>query len=129
MIFRASAIGFLLWLAATLGLRFYGHIVFYPDERLQLGLLIGVPLAMALLTALLLHLIGEARGDEAEAAIGLAFPGMALDVYVVANFESVFPNLDPSLSEAFAALLLAVYATMIFVGLMMTRLAPQDERV
>ena len=120
---------FILWLAATLAFRFYGQVFFYPDEQLQLMLLIGAPIAMALITFVLLRILGEARGDEAEAAIALAFPGMALDVYVVANFASVFPNLDQSLSEAFAALLLASYGAVIFTGLLMTRLSPQDERL
>ncbi|MBI1252594.1 MAG: hypothetical protein GC189_14120 [Alphaproteobacteria bacterium] len=129
MILRGAGFGFALWLAATLAFRFYGHVFFYPDERLQLMLLIGAPIAMMVLTALLLRLIAEARGDEAEAAIALAFPGMAMDVFVVTNFAQVFPNLDQSLSEAFAGLMLACYAAVIFTGLMLTQLAPQDERL
>ena len=129
MILRAAGLGFFLWLAATLAFRFLGQNFFYPDERMQLILLIGAPIGMVVLTFLLLRLLGESPGDEAEAAIGLAFPGMALNVYVFANFATIFPNLDQSLSEAFAALMTAAYAAIIFTGLMLTRLAPQDERL
>ena len=129
MILRGAGLGFVLWLAATLAFRFYGQLFFYPDERLQLMLLIGAPIGMMALTALLLRVIGEARGDEAEAAVALAFPGMAMDVFVVTHFAQVFPNLDQSLSEAFGGLMLACYAAIIFTGLMLTRLAPRDERL
>ncbi len=129
MILRAAGVGFLLWLAFTAAFRFAGQYFFIPDETLMLALFIATPLLMAALTFLLLRLLREARGDEAEAAIGLAFPGMFLDVFVTREFPSVFPNLDPALDGAFGALLLLAYGAVVLTGLMSTRLAPQDERI
>lgn len=129
MILKAAAIGFVLWLAATLAFRFFGQHFFYPDDQAQMILFGAAVPAVAVLTWLCLRLLGEDQSDRAEAAIALAFPGMLLDVYVTANFQSVFPNLDPMLGQSFGALMLLAYATIIVTGLFFTRLAPKDERI
>lgn len=129
MILRAMGLGFLLWLALIAAFRFIGQYVFNPDETTRLALFLAAPIVGALLTFVLLKLLREARGDEAEAAIGLAFPGMLLDVFVFHEFPRALPNIDPTLDGTFAALAILFNAAIIFTGLCMTRLAPKDERV
>jgi len=129
MILRAAAVGFLVWLIATAAFRFAGQYFFVPDEGPRFILFVAAPFAMVLLTLVLLRLLREARGDEAEAAVALAFPGMLLDAFVVHEFSRVFPNLDPTLDSAFGALMLLSYGAVIVTGLMTTRLAPRDELV
>jgi hypothetical protein len=129
MILRATGLGFLLWLALVAAFRFVGQYVFNPDESTRLILFAAAPIVGALVTFILLKLLHEARGDEAEAAIGIAFPGMLLDVFVFHEFPRALPNIDPTLDGTFAALAILFNAAIIFTGLCMTRLAPQDERV
>jgi hypothetical protein len=129
MIMRAMGLGFVLWLIATAIFRFAGQMFFLPDETPRMILFIATPIVVGLVTVLALKLLKEARGDEAEAAVGLALPGMLLDTFIVHEFAQVFPNLDPALDSIFGALMLLAYATVLFVGLSMTTLAPQDERV
>jgi hypothetical protein len=129
MIMRAMGLGFVLWLIATAVFRFAGQMFFLPDETPRMILFIATPIVVGLVTVLALKLLKEARGDEAEAAVGLALPGMLLDTFIVHEFAQVFPNLDPALDSIFGALMLLAYATVLFVGLSMTTLAPQDERV
>jgi hypothetical protein len=121
MILRASGLGFGLWLLLTVLFRFAGEAFFLPDE---------IPRLIAfVLTFIMLRVLHEARGDEAEAAVAIAFPGMLLNAFVVHEFPRAFPNLDPTLDGAYGALALVFAASILFTGLMMTRLAPQDERV
>jgi len=129
MILRAAAVGFLIWLIATAAFRFFGQYFFVPDEGPRFILFVSAPFLMVILTLILLRLLREARGDEAEAAVALAFPGMLLDAFVVHEFSRVFPNLDPTLDSAFGALMLLSYGTVVLTGLMTTRLAPRDELV
>lgn len=129
MIIRAAIAGFVLWLAGTLLFRLAGHTFFFPDETVILALLFGAPVVMVALAWFAMKLLGVARGDEAEAAIGLALPGMVLDVFAVREFVTLFPNLDPTLDADFGALMLAGYGAIVFAGILFTKLAPQDERL
>jgi hypothetical protein len=129
MILRSAGIGFLLWLASAVLIRLYGHHVLFPSDQQILILAIVSPVALAPLTALILRLLGEHPTDRAEAAIGLAFPGMLLDALAAQNFDLAFPNLDPLMAGSFGALSLLAGAAIILTGLFMTRLAPKDERL
>lgn len=129
MIIRAALMGLVLWFAAFLAFRLAGDMFFYPDPNGQLLLLVAVPIAMVALGWLCMRLLGVRRGDEAEAAVALALPGMGLDAYAAYRFVEVFPNLDPMLDGAFGALMLAGYGALIFAGLLFTRLQPEDERL
>jgi hypothetical protein len=129
MILRATSLGFVLWLIITLVTRFYGQEFFHPGETGIYILLIASPIVMGVLTVIGLRLLGEANIDRAEAAVALALPGMALDIYALNAFGNVFPNLDASLDGAFGAIKLIGYTAMLLVGLVTTRLAPSDERL
>jgi hypothetical protein len=128
MILRAMGLGFLLWLAETLGLRFGGEYFFdkFAPTMAAFGVNVG---ASALIAFLLLRVLREAHGDEAEAAIGLAFPGLLLNAFIIYQYTRVFPDLDPALDYVFGAHMLITAATIVFTGLFFTRLAGQDERL
>jgi hypothetical protein len=129
MIIRAAALGFLLWLLATLAFRFLGHYVLFPTSAFVTPLLVLTPFLMVGVTWAAIKLIRVAAGDEAEAAIGLAFPGMLLDAFVMRNFSAVFPNLDAGLDGEFGAILILGYGAVLFTGLLLTKIAPSDERL
>ena len=129
MIIRAMGLGFLIWLAIVAVFRFAGHYILTPDEMLRMIAFVATPPIMWLVSYACLKLLKEARGDEAEAAVGLALPGLFLGAFVTHEFARVFPNMDPTLDSAFGGLILFAYASMLFLGLCLTKLAPQDERV
>jgi hypothetical protein len=129
MIIRAAIAGIVLWLALLAGLHFAGPVFFYPDEQLLFAIFIAAPFVMIALTWGLLRLLRVAPGDQAEAAVALALPGMLFSAYTASNFSTLFPPLDPVLDATFGALMLEAYAFMLFTGILLTRLAPQDERI
>ncbi|MES1200420.1 MAG: DUF5367 family protein [Pseudomonadota bacterium] len=129
MILRAVGLGFVLWLAVAALFRFAGQYFFLPDESARLICFIAAPLIGIAITFVLLKLLREAPGDEGEAAVGVAFPNILLDAFVVREFSRVMPNLDPTLDTEFAALMLIFCAGILFTGLLLTHLAPQDERI
>jgi hypothetical protein len=127
MILRAMGLGFLLWLAVAAAFRFAGQMFFLPDERLLAFL--SAPVLGVIATFVLLKLLREARGDEGEAAIGVALPSLFLNGFITHEFTRAFPNIDPTLDATFGAWSLLFCASILFMGLSMTKLAPQDERV
>lgn len=129
MILRAMGLGFVLWIVNAALFRFAGAMFFLPSVA-PLYLLFAVAAAIGVaVTFLALKLLGEARGDEAEAAIGVAFPSLLLNAFLVHEFAAAFPSLDSALDGVYGALAMLYAAAMVFTGLMMTRLAPKDERV
>lgn len=129
MILRAMALGFVLWLAQAAALRFAGAYFFTSEWAPTIVAFAITIVAAAAVTFLLLKLLREAHGDEAEAAICIAFPGLVFDAFLTHQFSSIFPDLDPALDGVFAAHAMAAAAAIVFTGLFFTRLAPQDERL
>jgi Trk-type K+ transport system membrane component len=127
MILRAMGLGFVLWLAVAATFRFAGHMFFLPDERLIAYL--SAPVAGVVATLLLLRLLHEARGDEGEASIGIAMPSLFLNGFMTHEFATTLPNIDPTLDATFGAWSLLFCGSILMVGLFMTQLAPQDERL
>ncbi len=82
-----------------------------------------------LLGFIFLKLLGEAAGDEGEAAIGLALPSLLLNGFLTHEFATAFPNLDVTLDATFGAWSLLFGGAILFVGLLTTKIAPQDERI
>jgi hypothetical protein len=126
MIMRAMGLGFVLWLAVAAAFRFGGDMFFLPDQRMLA--FISAPIAGVAATFLLLKLLREARGDEGEAAIGIALPTLMLNAFLTHEFPRAFPNLDPTLDATFGAWSLLFCGSILFMGLSMTSIAPQDER-
>jgi Family of unknown function (DUF5367) len=129
MIMRAMGMGFVLWLANAAIFRFAGDYFFLPGVAPPFILAIVVAFLGALITFAVLKFMREAPGDECEAAVSLAFPSLLLNALLVHEFGQLFPNLDSALDGVFGALAMIYGATMVFTGLLMTRIAPQDERV
>jgi hypothetical protein len=129
MILRAMALGFALWLINAAVFRFLGPYFFYPDIAPPYALFGGVVVWGALITFALLKLLRAAPGDEGEAALSVAFPSLLLNAFITYQYAEVFPNLDPALDGVYGGLAMLYAASMAFTGLMMTRLAPQDERI
>jgi hypothetical protein len=129
MILRAMGLGLLLWIATAAAFRFWGQYFFSPDENGRLITLIATPIIGAIVAFILLKLLHEARGDEAEAAVGIAFHGLLLDAFITHQFANVMPNLDPALDSVYGTLALLFGAGIIFTGLLTTQIAPQDERI
>jgi hypothetical protein len=127
MILRAMGLGFVLWLAVAAVFRFAGQMFFLPDGRLIAY--ISAPVIGVIATVLLLMLLREARGDEGEAAIGIALPSLFLNGFMTHEFATALPNIDPTLDATFGAWSLLVCGSILMVGLFMTQLAPQDERL
>lgn len=127
MIIRAMGLGFLLWLAIAATFRFAGQFFFLPDERFLAFL--TAPLIGFVAAFVLLIVLREARGDEGEAAIGIALPTIFLNGYITHEFATAMPNLDPTLDATFGAWTLLFVGAILFTGLSRTKLAPQDERV
>lgn len=127
MIIRAIGMGFLLWLAIAAAFRFGGQYFFLPDARMIAFL--SAPIIGLLAAWLILTLLREAPGDEGEASIGVALPTLFLNGFAVHEFATVFPNLDITLDGVFGAWTLLFVGSILFMGLSMTKLAPQDERL
>ncbi len=127
MIVRAMGLGFMLWLAVAAVFRFAGQAFFLPDERFVAFL--SAPLVGVAAAFVLLKLLKEARGDEGEAAIGIALPTLFLNGFMTHEFATTLPNLDPTLDATFGAWSLLFSGSILFMGLSMTKLAPQDERL
>lgn len=127
MIIRAIGLGFLLWLAVAAAFRLGGEYFFLPDSRLIAFL--SAPVLGLLGAWLILKVLREAPGDEGEASIGVALPTLFLNGFATHEFASVFPNLDPTLDGTFGAWTLLFIGSILFMGLSMTKLAPQDEQV
>jgi hypothetical protein len=129
MIMRAMGLGFLLWLAVAAAFRFGGQYFFLPDESLRMVTFVSGGVAGLILGFIFLKLLGEAAGDEGEAAIGLALPVLLLNSFLTHEFATAFPNLDETLDATYGAWSLLFAGSILFVGLLTTKIAPQDERL
>lgn len=129
MILRAMGLGFLLWLANAALFRFAGQYFFLPSVAPPY-LLFAIAMAIgAVITFACVKALGVARGDEGEAAVAVAFPSLLLNAVLTHEFAMIFPNLDGALDGVYGGLALLYGAAMVFTGLLITKLAPQDERV
>lgn len=129
MILRAMGLGFLLWLVNAAIFRFAGQMFFLPGVAPPYALFGVVVVVGVALTFLGVKLLGAARGDEGEAAVALAFPSLLLNAVLTHEFAMIFANLDAGMDGVYGALAMIYAAAMVFTGLVMTRLAPQDERL
>jgi hypothetical protein len=129
MIIRAMGLGFLLWLANAALFRFAGQYFFQSSTAAPILLFLATAVIGAVIAFVLLKLLREAPGDEGEAAIGVALPSLLLNALLCYNFTTAFPDLDPPLDGVYGALAMIYAAAMLFVGLLQTKLSPEDERI
>lgn len=128
MILRGMGLGFVLWLINAAIFRFAGPYFFVPDTAPPYLLGVVAVVAGVVLTLACIRLLGVERGDEGEAAVAIAFPSLLLNALLTYAFSSAF-SLDDGLDGIYGGLALLYGAAMVFTGLMMTRLAPKDERL
>ncbi|CAH0120125.1 MULTISPECIES: DUF5367 family protein [unclassified Paenibacillus] len=116
MIFFAI-FGFLLWLAATLVFRFGGSVLLDPGNMTLIVVLFAVVLAMRPVLIGLFKLRNVSRGERMHAAVSVAVPGMLLDMFSIAWYQTVFPGLTAEQLPLLCAWLFWAYAIMILSGL------------
>jgi hypothetical protein len=112
-------VGFVAWAVATVGLRLGGHYVFDPGAPLVVAAVYAgtVPGMMAL--AVVLFRWQNVRGAaRTQAAAALVLPGMLLDVFAIAWFGTVFPNMAGGASNYFAGQILLAYGSILVAGLL-----------
>ena len=114
--------GFLLWLVATVAFRLFGQFVLVPGG----GLLLFVVFVLTVPgIAALMYPLYASRGlggrDRLLAAVCVMLPGMVLDVFALAFFGVVYPNLGSATAPYFGAFLLWAYALVLVTGLFPTR--------
>jgi hypothetical protein len=122
MIARWMIVGFILWLAVTFSFRYAGQDLFKAGTQGVSWLFLTLPPVIFAVTYALLRLLRVDPSDRAEAASIFAVPGLLIGIYEINSFSAVFPNLDPSLSNQFAALMYASYAAAILAGILSSRL-------
>ena len=96
------AVGFVLWLAATLLLRVAGQRVISNRSWLNVIVLFAISfVAMALLVRLACIRARLAPRDWPGAAVSLLLPTLLLDPFSSAFFPVVFPNMAPENAGVF----------------------------
>lgn len=108
---KLLAYGFVLWLAGTLGVRFWGAFLLRPGSVLETLLLYVLSfLAMGGLARRLCRQAGLPRREWPSGAVSLALPTLVLDPLSSAFFSTVFPNLPPSAAGLFGGWMLCCCA-------------------
>jgi hypothetical protein len=100
---RMAVTGFVIWLVATVSLRFGGQYVFRGGSQVLL-LIVTLPAMIAVAIVVLRRF--PLRNERALAAIALVAPGMLLDTVSAIWFPIVFPNIRAEAAGAFGGWLL-----------------------
>ncbi len=104
---RVILLGFMIWLLASVALRFWGQHLFNPGSIFSIGgLLASSALLMVWLPRWLFRRQAIPPGARALAAIALVAPGMLLDTFSAIWFPVVFPNIRPDAGALFGGWLL-----------------------
>jgi len=96
---KLIVIGLLIWLGATVALRFFGQFVFRVNPLILL--LVSLPLMVLVARAVLRDSEHPALG-----AIALVAPGMLLDTINTIWFADVFPNIRAEAAPLFGGWIL-----------------------
>jgi hypothetical protein len=124
---RIAAVGFAIWLGATVALRALGQIVFRDPGvgRTLVVLLVSVPLMILVARAVL---GGLPPAERALGAIALVAPGMLFDTFTTIWFTRVFPNIRPDAAQVFGGwLLLCNVVVLLTAALWRARTATSDD--
>jgi hypothetical protein len=100
---RIVAVGFAIWLGATVALRVAGQFVF--SERGVAGTLVLLLVTLPLMVLVTRAVLAGVR-DRALGAIALVAPGMLLDTFSTIWFARVFPNIRADAAPLFGGWLL-----------------------
>ena len=99
--------GLVIWLGATLALRFWGQRLLRPGD--WKGTLILFAVTFPLIAWLVRRLCARARLPESEwlsGATALLLPTLLLDPFSSAFFPGVFPNMSPQVAGVFGGWML-----------------------
>ena len=119
---RAFIMGFVIWLAATIVLRFAGQWMFISKIAL---FAVSAPLMFALPRLL----FSRASGDPTHLAIALVTPGMLLDAISATWFAQIFPNIPPDAAGLFGGWLLLCNVLALVSALIMSATMRRAIRV
>ncbi|MBC7767728.1 MAG: DUF5367 family protein [Phycisphaerales bacterium] len=122
MIVRWMIVGFIIWIAIAIAFRVVGENAFAAGPGGVSWLFMTLPVAMLVITYVVLKVLKVAPTDRGEAASIMAVPGLLVGIYEINSFNELFPNLDASLGVEFAALMFACYAAVIIAGIVTSRL-------
>src|SRR5262249_45028196 len=96
--------GFVIWLAATLALRFVGQYILKPGGR---GWPVLLPLSIPLMALVVLAMCRSLRNEQRPAgALSIMLPTLLLDPLSCIYFRDVFPNMAPEMAGIFGAWML-----------------------
>lgn len=111
------AIGFSVWLVATIMFRLAGELFFRPDDVAALALLWLLSFAaMLLLARALFRWRKLRRAEQFEAAVLLVISGMFLDAFITQSYGAVFPNMPEASAGGFGAWLLLAYSSVLLAA-------------
>ena len=97
----------MIWLVATIALRFAGQRVLNPERPLSVVVLLAISgLLLYRLPRLLFSRFAIPYHQRALGGIALVAPGMFLDTVSAICFSSVFPNIRPDAAGLFGGWLL-----------------------
>lgn len=114
--------GFLLWIAATMIFRFFGHHFLIQGHYILLlvSFLMAIPLIFVV-TYPYYHFMKISDSNRMLAAIQIAVPGMILDIFSIIFFPLVFSNLHNDTLSYFSAWLLWAYSLILLTGITLKR--------
>jgi hypothetical protein len=104
---RLFTIGLIIWIAATIALRFTGQRILHPGARL--GTLILFAASFLLTAALVRRLCVRFKLPPEEwpaGAVLVLLPTLLLDPFSCAFFPIVFPNMAPEVAGVFGGWML-----------------------
>ena len=99
--------GLVIWIAATITLRFAGQHILRPGDTAGTLLLFAISFpAMAWVARLLCAAFQIRRAEWPTGAVTLALPTLLLDPFFSAFFPVVFPNMSPQAAGVFGGWML-----------------------
>ena len=114
----ALGYGALVWLEATLTIRFLGDWIFMPeDPRGSLALFALTPLIVFAVGWCFFYMLKTPREERAAAAILICAIGLVGDAAVLGWNTTVFPDLDAGQQRLFASWVAWAYGTGLLSGL------------
>src|ERR1700733_14138796 len=104
---RILIFGFVIWLVASIILRFAGQYVFHPESPAAIAMLLiaSFPL-MALVARRICADAHLPREQWPAAAIFLLLPSLILDTFSATFFATVYPNIPPQAAGLFGGWIL-----------------------
>lgn len=104
---RIFQLGFLLWVAGTIGIRLAGHRLLHSNQPVRTALLYLISfILMAFVARRICQRLRLERDSWPQAASLLALPTLILDPFSCAFFPAVFPNIDPAAAGIFGGWML-----------------------